>query len=273
MNRLIFSLLVILVPVLVMAQNQQSKVIDGLSDDWTSEFSPINKDGKITYSVNKDDSNLYICFQTADRAIQQKMIRSGTVLQLSAKGKRKFKASISYPLKSDIADQRNTQQARPNLQAGQIPDRSMALDRRRTMLGALVNMKTRGFESANGTMNHSISDIKTSINWDGELMLCYEIQIPLKELYGDDFSETDLLNPIQLKLTASAISSPQSGMGGQNMASGGRSGRSGGGGGRSGRGGGMPTDGGTRSGGAGGQMSEMTVSSVYRAEILLNNLK
>ena len=202
-------------------------LIDGYSTDWDKNFHT-NEEGKISFSVCNDNEYFYLCIQTFDRATQQKITRSGMTVNLSAKGEKKIKATINYPLKSGLS-KADDAQVSPG-QQGQDVRQQM----RQLVLDQCLEMKTKGLFSQKGTIPSSNENgINAVIKWETEQLLTYELSLPLKELFGETFTEEDLAIPINIKIIANAIPQPQpqqtSTAGGGGGGRGGRGGRGGGG--------------------------------------------
>lgn len=170
--------------------------IDGDPQEWTQPLRYYDVSTKLSFAVTNDDRNIYICFQTADELNQVKIMRAGMSVSLSPKGM--HKVSINFPLQEDTA---NSQSRDNNRQPGF--DRTNS---RNNFLQHHTMMEVNGFTTRKGmiAINDS-SGINTAINWDAANKLTYEIAIPLKELFGADFTAAELSKDITLHVEINAV--------------------------------------------------------------------
>ena len=235
----------------------QPVIIDGILSEWPLPLDIADKGKKIRYSVSNDDTNLYLCLQTFDPSIQQKITRSGMTVQLSCSGKNKRNATISFPLKSQLmlniqADRRPSPQ---DLQQGQRGGRA---EMRQAVIERCTDMRVKGLASLDGMVPiKNDFGVCAAFCWEAELLLSYELAIPYAEFFGGDFTEADLETPVDIKITIMAMPQPSSGGAGGSP--------SGGGGGSRGGGGGMP-----RGGEGGADLSDMFTSTVIKHTLTLN---
>jgi len=214
----------------------QPVIIDGILSEWPLPLDLTDQDKKISYSVSNDDSNIYLCLQTYDPSIQQKLTRSGMSVQLSTSGKTKRKATVSFPLKSQLTlnIQPNNLPAEQDMQQGQRQGRTQM---RQAVIERCTDMKIKGFASIDGMVPiKNDFGVCAAFQWEAELLLSYELAIPFAEFFGSEFTEADLNSPIDIKITVMAISQPSSGGTGGSPSGGGGGRRGGRGGGRGGEG-------------------------------------
>ena len=214
---------------LVANRTEEEVIIDGIANEWKHKFN-VGEDGKLAFAISNDSKFLYLCIQSLDRTIQQKITRSGMVVNLRSKGKNNIKATINYPLKSNLTLENNAP-----ISIGQNPGtQPNRQEMRQQVLDRCVEMKVKGLRSQKGKVpSKNENGLNAAIKWEAEQLLSYELSIPLTELFAESHTEGDLNIPLTLKLTVNALPEPQRPSTG---AGGGRGGSRGGG----GRGGGMP---------------------------------
>ncbi len=79
--------------------------IDGNDNDWKNNTEYI-KDKNILVGVQNDKNDLYVLFETSDRAIEGQIMRGGLILWLDRSGGSSKKFGIKYPL--SMRDERQT---------------------------------------------------------------------------------------------------------------------------------------------------------------------
>jgi hypothetical protein len=230
--------------------------VDGNATDWNNaSLKHYDNQTALFFDFKNDSNNLYLCFQTKDEMNETKILTSGMKVILSDKINGKHKSVINFPLPFKHA-------AKPD-QSNEIkPDPLASLQSRRTyLLRADTLMEVKGFENTNGTVSINNSDIQAAINFDSSNTLTYEIAIPFKELFGNDYNLKDVSKDISLNVIINAMSDHSEGGGG------GYAGRGGRGGGRMGGGyGGMQHEG-NRMGGEGGQYESDRAAMTQKTEL------
>lgn len=173
-------------------------VIDGYAPEWSSPLRFYDAETKLFFAFMNDSTNLYLCFQSNDKRNQVKINRAGMKVSIHTKGKEKHKASIDFPLtdsKLNFAREELSEEVEPDV-----------LSMKNSFLLQNTNMLTQGFASQNG--NFSIRDsvgIHAAMNWNEKSIMTYEIAIPLKELFGLNYSSKDLTKVITLIIQVNAI--------------------------------------------------------------------
>lgn len=67
-------------------------------------------------------------------------------------------------------------------------------------------MEVKGFTRKDGMISsHDTSDIHAAINWDTENTLTYEIAIPLKEMFGDNYKGKNISKNISLDVIINGL--------------------------------------------------------------------
>ena len=232
--------------------------IDGVASEWSLPFPYSDRESGISWSAMNDREYLYICIQSVEQALQQKLMRAGMYVMISSGGKDKIKTTVNFPLKSQDQGQRE----RPTDGEGRI-DRSQI---RQQFIESSTEMKLKGFATTNGTVpNKSETGIAASFSWEAQFLMTYELRIPLAELYGDSYSMDNLVTPLAVKIVVNPLPKPAPVTPGTQdpVVSTSRSG----GGGRGSRGSGPPSGSGT---GQGQPRSEMYIPTTVKGDILLN---
>ena len=242
MKKNIFTIAFILASHLLFAQDDIPKSswitspvkIDGNAQEWKLPLRLYDDNTKLFFGFANDDKNLYLCFQTSDEINQMKIMRAGMKIYLTTKGKDKHKVSINFPLEEKASPAPTTNEDTVQ-QAFEHRNRRAAFFTKDTL------MEVKGFATRSGIIPiNDNSGINAAINRDDENKLTYEISIPLKELFGSDYSTADLSKDIFLDAEVNPVSkSGHSGSGGGFSGRGGGGRMGGGGGGRMGGGGGM----------------------------------
>ncbi|MEZ5000264.1 MAG: hypothetical protein R2744_05055 [Bacteroidales bacterium] len=232
-------------------------IIDGIATEWSLPLPYSDKESSISWSAMNDDHYLYICLQTIDQPLQQKMMRAGMYVMVSSGGKKKIKSTVNFPLKSSSPGQQN----RPTDGEGRI-DR---LQMRQEFIESSKEMKLKGFRLTNGTVpNLSESGISAALSWEAQFLMTYELRIPLEELFGESFNRQELETALSIRIVVNPIPQPaQQGYGTSDPTaiSASRGGE------RGSRGAGTPS----RSGmGQGPARTELFTPTTIRGEILLN---
>jgi len=175
--------------------------IDGNAKDWNLPLKYYDNDTKLFFEIKNDNNNLYLCFQSNDQVNQAKIIRAGMKITLSSKINGKHKATIYFPLplkkdstKVSPADEMNSD---PEISHQNMHTAFLAAD---------SMMEVTGFTNKNGMIpSHDSSGIHASINWDQNNTLTYEVAIPLKEMFGNDYAGKTISKNISLDVVINAF--------------------------------------------------------------------
>ncbi len=177
--------------------------IDGFAKEWFVPLRFFDSETKLFFAFANDSTNLYICFQSNDERNQVKINRAGMKVMLNAKGSEKHKTCIDFPLtdsKGNFEEELN-EETKPD-----IPSL------KNTFLLQNTNILTKGFTTQNGNYPlHTPSGINVAMNWDERNVMTYEIAIPLKELYGNNYTAKDLEKAILMIVEVNAITRTEEG--------------------------------------------------------------
>ncbi|MBI3219173.1 MAG: hypothetical protein HYZ44_06655, partial [Bacteroidetes bacterium] len=149
-------------------------VVDGLTDEWKTDWW-LDQDGKFLYNVANDTENLYWRIKISDDLTQQKIALYGLFVKLDAKGKKRGKLGIKYPVGKDPVELKKAPEPLPQDVAGRtLTKKQMLTDV--DVLELLGLSKESIVSSRLGLMN-GIEVIMT-ITDDGSYV--YEAKIPFK---------------------------------------------------------------------------------------------
>lgn len=171
-------------------------IVDGSAKDWTLPLNYYDSDTKLFFSFANDNKNLYLCFQSPDEANQMKIMNAGMEISLSVKGRHRL--SVDFPLNN----QKGSNQSIQN-----VPDDYLNRKTRRdSFLLKDTLMELNGFGGNDGlTAIHNNAGVDVAINWDESNKLTYEISIPLNEMFGNNYSPSDILKDITLEVTVNGL--------------------------------------------------------------------
>lgn len=202
----------------------QPIVIDGDGSDWGTLPRFFNADSNVKYEFRNDAQNLYIILNAADRSTQIQIMRAGFNVKLKVK--------TSPPLKVGIAflPSRMRMVPTPSDNQDKLVDKTESDPEFMPKDTAIAD----GFQHGNGKIAEDGNDVSSICFAHSKSMHnqgTYEIRIPLRDIFGNDFSlETVSDTPIQLQVNIDALSKNQNNKMKSRMgSSGGRRGMRGGG--------------------------------------------
>lgn len=176
--------------------------VDGNGMDWNLPLKNYDESTKLFFDIKNDSTNLYLCFQSSDQMTQTRILRLGMKILLVSKINGKHKEVIDFPLpyKHTTPDATaNETQARPDFS-------QMRQNMRATFLASDTVMEVKGFASQSGTIpSYTASGIRASINWsEDNTVMTYELAIPLKEMFGNDYDPKEISKEISLSTIINA---------------------------------------------------------------------
>jgi hypothetical protein len=168
-------------------------IIDGIANEWANPLNFYDIKTHLMFGIANDSSTLYLCFQNPDEGAQSKLFRCGMKVSISVK-KLKLKATLAYPLPHSGEED-----------AGPNHDSNIELMKNNFRMQSIM-MVAEGFAKNNGMLPVSDSSvIKPAINWNESNNMIYELAIPFTEIYGSNFSATDLANELTLHVEINAM--------------------------------------------------------------------
>lgn len=185
------------IPVSSFAKNKI--IIDGNAAEWNLPLRHYDNATGLFFDFENDGNNLYLCFQTRDEMNEVKILQAGMKIILSSKINGKHKSVINFPLPVSKTSE-NKEIIKPD-------PMSVRPDRHATFLGGDSLMEVKGFATKNGTISsRDTSGIHAAINWDSSKTFTYELAIPLKEMFGNDYNVKELSNNISMEVVVNAMS-------------------------------------------------------------------
>ncbi|MDR3651464.1 MAG: hypothetical protein P4L34_00675 [Paludibacter sp.] len=181
----------------------QPIVIDGDGSDWGTLPRFFNADSNVKYEFRNDAQNLYIILNAADRATQMQFIRAGFNVKLRVKTSPPLKVGIAFlPSRMKIMSPPSNNQDKladkTETDPGFMPKDTAIAD---------------GFQYGNGKIAEDGNDVSSICFAHSKSMHdqgTYEIRIPLRDIFGNNFSlETVSDTPIQLQVNIDALTKNQ----------------------------------------------------------------
>jgi hypothetical protein len=224
----------------------QPLIIDGNESDWGAMPRFFNAESNIKYEFRNDAQNLFIIIKAADRATQMQQILADFSVKIKLRNSAALRMGINFPAKKKAE--------MPSISIGNRTD--ILVDKSLTKPDVQIKDTAilDGFLFTNGIITSEVKNDKsicfarsTSNRESGT----YEIRIPLRELFGDNFTLDNIISTtLQLQVSLNEISQKQASKMRNGMHSGGEHGM---------RNGGM-RNGGEMGGGmlGGGEMGRMS---------------
>jgi len=228
----------------------QSIIIDGDGSDWGTVPRFFNAESSVKYEFRNDARNLYIILNAASRSTQMQMQMAGFSVKLRVKGSSPLKAGIQFPgmKKGGMPPKMEGQDGKPENLSDQMSLEPKEMPKDTALLDGFLFAKGKVISD-----NDDQEGIGFARNKSNKDQACYEIRIPLRELFGNNYSlETVIDAPIQLQVMINELSTKGGKKGKGGMDGNGMRGGHGGGGPGGGGSGGM--GGGPGGGGPGGDM-------------------
>ena len=173
-------------------------IIDGSIKDWNHPLKHYDNTTRLFFDFENDENNLYLSFQARDEMNEEKILRAGMKIILSSKINGKHKSVINYPLPAPKNSGNNDE----------ITFDPMATrpDNHATFLAKDSLMEVKGFARQSGTISSKdTTGIHAAINWDSSKTLTYEIAIPLKEMFGENYDAKEFSKDISLEVVINAV--------------------------------------------------------------------
>lgn len=193
---------------------QQHVLIDGKGNEWEQPLNFYDDNTKLLFAIGNDSSNIYFCFESKDPLNQMKLMRAGMKITLTSKGKSKHNATIEFPLppngqvteNNDTWDYSMQNHDNENKNAPYTHQNHDTGFLRKNFIMNHLMMNVEGFTSVNGIIPvKNPSGISAAIDWDSASYLIYELAIPEKEFFGNDYTPKDVSNEIALSVEVNAL--------------------------------------------------------------------
>ena len=178
--------------------------IDGDGSDWGTNPRFFNAESNIKYEFRNDAQNLYLIIKSADRAVQMQLLKAGFNIRLKIKTSPPIRTSISFP----VLKSKGKSPAINNEEASTDKLLDKSITNQETMIKDTAILD--GFQYSNGKISSGNRD-KNSICFARSKSLreltYYEIRIPLREIFGNDYTMETISNiPIQLQMNINELS-------------------------------------------------------------------
>lgn len=173
-------------------------IIDGNPEEWNLPLKHYDNTTRLFFDFENDANHLYLCFQAKDEMNEVKILKAGMKIILSSKINGKHKSVINYPLPAPKTSENNDE----------ITSDPMATrpDNHATFLAKDTLMEVKGFATQSGTISSKdTAGIHAAINWDSSKTFTYEIAIPLKEMFGENYDIKELSKDISLEVVINAV--------------------------------------------------------------------
>jgi len=194
----------------VLGQTSSSKwqaqpiVIDGNGADWGTLPRFFNSEANVKYEFRNDDQNLYIVLKAADRATQMQLMAAGFNIRLKVKTSPPIKVGITFPAikKAEMPSMQMNGEGRTE----KLVDKSASNPDILAKDTAILD----GFQFAKGIITSDMKDGKNicfAKSKTGKELVTYEISIPLREIYGNDYKLDNVTaTAIQLQVNINDLS-------------------------------------------------------------------
>lgn len=184
----------------------QSKpiIIDGDASDWETMPRFFNSEASVQYEFRNNANNLYIILKSSNRATQMQMLQAGFQVRLKVKTQPPSRMDITFAEHKKGTFQAGLMRMNSNRNQLQEKDapKSFSMPRDTAILDGF--QYTKGMITENGNDSTGICFAKSRNNREQTV---YEIQIPLREIYGKDYNLSDIGRiPLQLQVNINAIS-------------------------------------------------------------------
>lgn len=239
MKKLLLFFSIVITAIQVFSQNSviESKwtstpiLADGNYSDWNSQPFLLDQSSKLYYAIANDSSNIYLCFKVSKSFTQMQIVRAGLNIKLVSKNS---KGRIKYPLKM-----KNDTETEIGFPKTGKHDGFDAKWLKQLYRQTNATMAIKGFNTKKGIYSTNTKNwINVALGWDDIENMYYEVTIPFKNYFGENYTKQDLLKEITLKVDLETTDEPMN-----------RGDRPGSGGGVAGPGGNRPSGGGRGQGG------------------------
>ncbi len=175
--------------------------IDGDGSDWGLLPRFFNTESNLKYEFRNDATNLYFILKAADRATQMQLFRAGFSIR--------FKLKTATPLKTEITFQANKFTEMPPMNSQEVRT-DILVDKSVTKPEIILNdtVLLDGFQFSNGMItSKNKENIFFASSKSNKELATYEIQVPLRELFGNNYSlDKVAATQIQLQVVLNELS-------------------------------------------------------------------
>ena len=182
----------------------QPMVIDGEGSDWGVLPRFFNSESNIKYEFRNDDKNLYFILKAGDRAVQLQLLKAGFSIR--------FKLKTSVLAKAEITFLPNKRTELPQMINGQEVASQRLVDKSVTQPDIVLKDTAMldGFQYTNGLLTsekNNENSICFARSKSPRELACYEVRIPLRELFGDNYKIENIATvAMQLQVNVNDLS-------------------------------------------------------------------
>jgi len=178
--------------------------IDGKTTDWKT-LPPFYEDKtKLAFDMRNDAGSLYMYLKVSEQQTQFKIARAGMTINFTTKLKPVKKAKITF---APFMTQKMSENKDKEVVGKKEP---FSLKQKYFLTPAVVTAS--GFTYSNiqlSTTKRNDSVITYAVGWDTLNSMYIEIQIPLREFFGDNYNLKQVTEKeIALKITENAVENP-----------------------------------------------------------------
>ena len=182
----------------------QSIVIDGNGADWGTLPRFFNAESNVKYEFRNDAKNLYLILKAADRSTQMQMLSAGFNIKLKVRTSPPVKVAIAFPAlkKGEMPPMIINQDGKIDNLTYKSTEGTVIIPKDTAILEGFLFSKGKIVSESNDENSICFARSKTSRE-----LVTYEIRVPLREIYGNDFSLLNLTStPIQLQVNINDLS-------------------------------------------------------------------
>jgi len=183
---------------------KQPIVIDGDGSDWGTLPRFFNAESNVKYEFRNDAQNLYIILKAADRSVQMQLLTAGFNVKLKVKTSPPIKVGMAFPAlkKGEMPPMIISQDGKTDKLSYKTTDNSNVIPKDTAILDGFLFEKGKIVSESTDDKSISFARSKTSRE-----LATYEIRIPLREIFGNDFTlENVNITPIQLQVNINDLS-------------------------------------------------------------------
>ncbi len=151
-----------------------------------------DRDSKISWSLQQDETYFELHFQTADKTSILKLLNSGTNIFFDPSGKKKRNISFQYPLKSDgnkEAQSMHTNITGPN-RLNSRKYKNNGLQKLLRNLDQRILFQNQGSQEVSDYKNQG-DGIYVKLFFEDSETLNYTLRIPKDKIFSGEFSESE----------------------------------------------------------------------------------
>ncbi len=177
--------------------------IDGNDSDWETMPRFFNSEASVQYEVRNDTKNLYIILKSSNRSTQMQLLRAGFSVKIKTNSPSFLKSEITFfPSQMNNFPFMGAKNENQNHLIEKSAFDSIKILKDSASLNGFLH--TSGIITSQDQEKNNICFAKNRENHE---QIVYEIQIPLRELFEDDYSLADITQTaLQLQVVINELS-------------------------------------------------------------------